>query len=198
MCRTSFDGARSGFRRANAERSFSFPHRGGSRLEASCRSGGSCNGAACGYRSLCKPSIRAVGPHLMFYTPVKGSEDWVFWRSRLPGRIQSLSRSPGGTIQMKGCGRFLCSQWCLQIGPTGRRWASLVTDTRRDVCRNQLSFNDRERRGKTGDVRYWRRLANACRNGGDDGTRTRGLCRDSLATSVVSATYILSGGCQSL
>ena len=36
------------------------------------------------------------------------------------------------------------------------------------------------------------------KNGGDDGTRTRGLCRDSLGTSVFSATYILNGGCQSL
>jgi len=36
------------------------------------------------------------------------------------------------------------------------------------------------------------------KNGGDDGTRTRGLCHDSLGTSVFSATYILSGSCQSL
>src|SRR5215469_4116255 len=33
---------------------------------------------------------------------------------------------------------------------------------------------------------------------GTTGLETRGLCRDSLGTSVVSATYILSGGCQSL
>ena len=30
--------------------------------------------------------------------------------------------------------------------------------------------------------------------GGDEGTRTRGICRDSLGTSVFSATYILGGG----
>jgi hypothetical protein len=30
-------------------------------------------------------------------------------------------------------------------------------------------------------------------NGGDDGTRTRGLCRDSLGIHVLSATYVLSG-----
>ena len=34
------------------------------------------------------------------------------------------------------------------------------------------------------------------KNGGDDGTRTRGLCRDSLGINVLSATYVLSGGCQ--
>ena len=54
------------------------------------------------------------------------------------------------------------------------------------------------------DGRLWTFLENVClrqgleKNGGDDGTRTRGLCRDSLGTSVVSATYILSGGCQLL
>ena len=35
------------------------------------------------------------------------------------------------------------------------------------------------------------------KNGGDDGTRTRGLCRDSLGVLVFSATYLTSGGCQS-
>jgi hypothetical protein len=35
------------------------------------------------------------------------------------------------------------------------------------------------------------------KNGGDDGTRTRGLCRDSLDTYVLSATYVNNGGCQS-
>jgi hypothetical protein len=34
------------------------------------------------------------------------------------------------------------------------------------------------------------------KNGGDDGTRTRGLCRDRLGAFVFSATYILNGGCQ--
>src|ERR1700740_1130205 len=34
------------------------------------------------------------------------------------------------------------------------------------------------------------------RNGGGDGTRTRGLCRDSLGINVLSATYVLNGGCQ--
>jgi len=34
------------------------------------------------------------------------------------------------------------------------------------------------------------------RNGGDDGTRTGGLCRDSLGIHGLSATWILSGGCQ--
>jgi hypothetical protein len=32
--------------------------------------------------------------------------------------------------------------------------------------------------------------------GGDDETRTRDLCRDSLGIQVLSATYKLSGGCQ--
>jgi integrase len=36
------------------------------------------------------------------------------------------------------------------------------------------------------------------RNGGDDGTRTRGLCRDSLGIHVLSATYVLSGAAKSL
>jgi hypothetical protein len=36
------------------------------------------------------------------------------------------------------------------------------------------------------------------RNGGDDGTRTRGLCRDSLGIYVLSATYILAGAAKSL
>jgi hypothetical protein len=36
------------------------------------------------------------------------------------------------------------------------------------------------------------------KNGGDDGTRTRGLCRDRLAVFVFSATYILSGAAKSL
>jgi hypothetical protein len=44
------------------------------------------------------------------------------------------------------------------------------------------------------------RIANSLqvpeRIGGDDGTRTRGLCRDSLGISVLSATYVLSGDCQ--
>jgi hypothetical protein len=35
-------------------------------------------------------------------------------------------------------------------------------------------------------------------NGGDDGTRTRGLCRDSLGIIGVSATYILAGAAKSL
>ena len=34
------------------------------------------------------------------------------------------------------------------------------------------------------------------RNGGDDETRTRDLCRDRLGRLVFSATYILHGGCQ--
>jgi len=34
------------------------------------------------------------------------------------------------------------------------------------------------------------------RIGGDDGTRTRGLCRDSLGIHGLSATYVLNGGCQ--
>ncbi len=33
-------------------------------------------------------------------------------------------------------------------------------------------------------------------NGGDDETRTRDLCRDSLGINVLSATYVLNGGCQ--
>jgi len=33
-------------------------------------------------------------------------------------------------------------------------------------------------------------------NGGDDETRTRDLCRDRLGIYVLSATYVLSGGCQ--
>ena len=33
-------------------------------------------------------------------------------------------------------------------------------------------------------------------NGGDDETRTRDLCRDSLGIHVLSATYVLNGGCQ--
>ena len=36
------------------------------------------------------------------------------------------------------------------------------------------------------------------RIGGDDGTRTRGLCRDSLGIHVLSATYILAGAAKSL
>src|SRR5215471_8812518 len=36
------------------------------------------------------------------------------------------------------------------------------------------------------------------RNGGDDGTRTRGLCRDSLGINGLSATYILAGAAKSL
>jgi len=36
------------------------------------------------------------------------------------------------------------------------------------------------------------------KNGGDDGTRTRGLCRDSLGIYVLSATYILAGAAKSL
>ena len=35
-------------------------------------------------------------------------------------------------------------------------------------------------------------------NGGDDGTRTRDLCRDSLGIYVLSATYILAGAAKSL
>ena len=35
-----------------------------------------------------------------------------------------------------------------------------------------------------------------CWNGGDDGSRTRGLCLDSLGIHGLSATYNLSGGCQ--
>jgi len=35
-------------------------------------------------------------------------------------------------------------------------------------------------------------------NGGDAGTRTRGLCRDSLGIHVLSATYILAGAAKSL
>jgi len=36
------------------------------------------------------------------------------------------------------------------------------------------------------------------RNGGDDETRTRDLCRDSLGINVLSATYILAGAAKSL
>jgi hypothetical protein len=36
------------------------------------------------------------------------------------------------------------------------------------------------------------------KNGGDDGTRTRGLCRDRLGIHVLSATYILAGAAKSL
>jgi len=36
------------------------------------------------------------------------------------------------------------------------------------------------------------------RIGGDDGTRTRGLCRDSLGIHVLSATYLLAGAAKSL
>jgi hypothetical protein len=36
------------------------------------------------------------------------------------------------------------------------------------------------------------------RNGGDDGTRTRGLCRVRLGIHVLSATYILAGAAKSL
>jgi hypothetical protein len=35
-------------------------------------------------------------------------------------------------------------------------------------------------------------------NGGDDETRTRDLCRDSLGIHVASATYILAGAAKSL
>ena len=35
-------------------------------------------------------------------------------------------------------------------------------------------------------------------NGGDDGTRTRDLCRDRLGMHVLSATYILAGAAKSL
>jgi hypothetical protein len=34
------------------------------------------------------------------------------------------------------------------------------------------------------------------KNGGDDGTRTRGLCRDRVTRIVFSATYKNIGGCQ--
>jgi hypothetical protein len=34
------------------------------------------------------------------------------------------------------------------------------------------------------------------KNGGDDGALTRGLCRDRLGIDVLSATYVLCGGCQ--
>ena len=34
------------------------------------------------------------------------------------------------------------------------------------------------------------------RYGGDDETRTRDLCRDSLGMHGLSATYVLNGGCQ--
>jgi hypothetical protein len=33
-------------------------------------------------------------------------------------------------------------------------------------------------------------------NGGDDETRKHSLCRDSLGMRGLSATYVLSGGCQ--
>jgi hypothetical protein len=36
------------------------------------------------------------------------------------------------------------------------------------------------------------------RIGGDDGTRTRGLCRDSLGIHVLSATYVLCGAAKPL
>ena len=36
------------------------------------------------------------------------------------------------------------------------------------------------------------------RNGGDDETRTRDLCRDSLGIHVLSATYTLAGAAKSL
>jgi len=36
------------------------------------------------------------------------------------------------------------------------------------------------------------------KNGGDDETRTRDLCRDSLGIHVLSATYVLSGAAKSL
>jgi hypothetical protein len=36
------------------------------------------------------------------------------------------------------------------------------------------------------------------RNGGDDETRTRDLCRDSLGIHVLAATYILAGAAKSL
>jgi hypothetical protein len=36
------------------------------------------------------------------------------------------------------------------------------------------------------------------KNGGDDGTRTRGLCRDRLDGVGFSATYILAGAAKSL
>jgi hypothetical protein len=36
------------------------------------------------------------------------------------------------------------------------------------------------------------------KNGGDDETRTRDLCRDSLGIHVLSATYILAGAAKSL
>ena len=41
------------------------------------------------------------------------------------------------------------------------------------------------------------KLLEDCR-GGDDETRTRDLCHDSLGTHVVSATYILAGAAKSL
>jgi hypothetical protein len=45
-------------------------------------------------------------------------------------------------------------------------------------------------------MQFQRRLVAAEKDGGDDGTRTRGLCRDSLGIHVLSATYVLNGGCQ--
>ena len=36
------------------------------------------------------------------------------------------------------------------------------------------------------------------KNGGDDGTRTRDLCRDRPGMHVLSATYILAGAAKSL
>jgi len=48
--------------------------------------------------------------------------------------------------------------------------------------------------------RWFREKQRKCfgKNGGDDGTRTRGLCRDSLGIHVLSATYVLSVAAKSL
>ncbi len=43
-----------------------------------------------------------------------------------------------------------------------------------------------------------KRMAIDLKNGGDDETRTRDLCRDSLGIDVLSATYILARATKSL
>jgi AraC-like DNA-binding protein len=48
------------------------------------------------------------------------------------------------------------------------------------------------------DIKTLRATSVVAANGGDDGTRTRDLCRDSLGIHVLSATYILAGAAKSL
>jgi len=60
---------------------------------------------------------------------------------------------------------------------------------------NQLGFAVGEIVGREFPVS---RPATPGEDGGDDGTRTRGLCCDSLGVNVLSATYVLTGAAKSL